>query len=905
MNDANFQQAYAEQNRRDYITAATIGTLVCVPLNLLCAVMDHFVYPGQVWLFFKLRLISSLVTGLGWLWFRTKVGQANPRFGVMWFLSPLVMILLMIYLADDSKSSYTKFAPYYAGLNIIMLGMGLLTPWANGQNLLTCLFTMVMYVLISLTKSNATPLAAVINNTTFLLCTAVLVVAGSEANARQRFREFSLRFELDKNRRSLEETNRKLVELDQLKNRFFANISHELRTPLTLLLGPLEVLIKRANQTLDTQTRELLQTMQGNGMRLLKLINDLLELIRLESGRLEIKSDPLSMTEFVSGLGSAVRQMAREKNITFETRTDPALGVVLGDRDKLEKIILNLLFNALKFTPANGRVTFSATLQNGRLNLLVNDTGVGIEAKNLPYVFDRFWQADGSSKRKFQGVGIGLALVKELTELMHGVVTVQSTIGQGTQFTVSLPYRPAPADILAVPAPAAVANPSQSDEWLANLYRRAELFPNPISNPEADGSSAPVARTHNTTTFSRRSHKPLVLVADDEPDMRRFLTTQLQDEYEVVEAADGLQAAETAMEVMPDIILLDLMMPHKDGLQVCRELRDYAPTAGIPIILLTARADEEVKFDALQKGANDFLAKPFSSIELQARIKNLIESHHYQRKLTRQNQALNDAIEQIKETEMQLVQTEKLSSLGRMSAGIIHEINNPLNFAMTGLFALRSQARKLPDAERALQESILADIDEGLKRVKNIVSDLRQFTHPGGGTSEPVEVLEATDAAVRFLGGEWKDKVRILQQIPESQLIWANRNKLIHVLVNLMQNAIDALTEKQYPAGEKAEIRITGRTEGDRSLIIVRDNGPGIEKKIIDKVFDPFFTTKEVGKGMGLGLSICYRIVEGYGGRISVKSEPGQWCEFTLDFPANAEAATVPEMEAHGESIRL
>jgi DNA-binding response OmpR family regulator len=197
-----------------------------------------------------------------------------------------------------------------------------------------------------------------------------------------------------------------------------------------------------------------------------------------------------------------------------------------------------------------------------------------------------------------------------------------------------------------------------------------------------------------TTTFTRRTHRPLVLVADDEPDMRRFLVSQLEEDYEVIEAVDGNEAAEKAQTMMPDVILLDLMMPHKDGLQVCRELREYAPTVAIPIILLTARADEEAKFDALQMGANDFLAKPFSSTELQARIKNLIESHHFQRKLTKQNQALSEAIDQIKETEMQLVQSEKLSSLGRMSAGIIHEINNPLNFSLTGLFALRNKGKK-------------------------------------------------------------------------------------------------------------------------------------------------------------------------------------------------------------------
>jgi len=396
----------------------------------------------------------------------------------------------------------------------------------------------------------------------------------------------------------------------------------------------------------------------------------------------------------------------------------------------------------------------------------------------------------------------------------------------------------------------------------------------------------------------------MILVADDEPDMRRSLKSQLDDDYEVVEAVDGLDATNKTHDVMPDLILLDLMMPNKDGLQVCRELREYAPTASIPIILLTARADEEAKFDALQMGANDFLAKPFSSVELQARVKNLIERHRDQRKLTKQNEELSDAIEQIKETELQLVQSEKLSSLGRLSAGIIHEINNPLNYSLTGLFALRNKGKNFPPDQRAEFDAIVNDVEEGIKRVRNIVSDLRTFTHPGGGTGEPVEVAETVQAAVRFLGGEWKDKAAIHQQIPPDQLLWGNRNKLIHVLVNLLQNALDALGEKNFAEGEPPQIWISGQVEGARSRIVVRDNGPGIEKKVADKIFDPFFTTKDPGKGMGLGLSICYRIVQGYGGKISVRSERGQFCEFTLDFPATAKAAEEMEFE-NGEPLRL
>src|SRR5208283_3679852 len=210
--------------------------------------------------------------------------------------------------------------------------------------------------------------------------------------------------------------------MDQIKGRFFANISHELRTPLTLLLAPLEALLQRFK--LDQETTDLLGTMHSNGMRLLKLINDLLDLVRLESGRMEIKREPLEVAEFVKGLASAARQVAQDKRLRLEIFVDPALGVMLGDRDKLEKIVLNLVFNALKFTPAGGRVELRAEKQGEQFVIIVADTGMGISAKNLPAIFSRFWQADDSSKRKYQGVGIGLALVKELAEVQGGKASV-------------------------------------------------------------------------------------------------------------------------------------------------------------------------------------------------------------------------------------------------------------------------------------------------------------------------------------------------------------------------------------------------------------------------------------------------------------------------------------------------
>jgi two-component system sensor histidine kinase PhcS len=253
--------------------------------------------------------------------------------------------------------------------------------------------------------------------------------------------------------------------------------------------------------------------------------------------------------------------------------------------------------------------------------------------------------------------------------------------------------------------------------------------------------------------------------------------------------------------------------------------------------------------------------------------------------LDKSRAALEASLQQLKENEMQLVQSEKLASLGRMSAGIIHEINNPLNFATTGLFTLRKKAKHIAPEQQADYAEILTDVEDGLKRVQTIVSDLRMFTHPNTEQLDPVPVAEIVTPALRFLSNEWKDEVQIEQKFADRQTILANKNKLIQVVVNLLQNSLDALKSKKFPDGEKPAIWIEGRVENGRSVLSLRDNGSGIDAKHLGKVFDPFFTTKDVGAGMGLGLSICYNIVQEYGGKISVRTEPGKFCEFTLEFP--------------------
>ena len=261
-------------------------------------------------------------------------------------------------------------------------------------------------------------------------------------------------------------------------------------------------------------------------------------------------------------------------------------------------------------------------------------------------------------------------------------------------------------------------------------------------------------------------------------------------------------------------------------------------------------------------------------------------------KLADQNSALGKANREIKEAEIQLVQAEKMSSLGRFSAGLMHDILNPLNYARTGTFTLRKKSLHLSPELRAEFDEILTDIEDGLKRVNHIVSDLRSFTHPGGQAPESVDIADVFKTSLRFVSGELKDKnISIQLDLVSDQKIWIGRNQSILVLVNLLENAIDALTEKTFPTGEHAVIQISSRAKGDRSLIIIRDNGPGISTEIRPRIFDPFFTTKDVGKGTGLGLSICFGIIRGYGGNLMVNSEPGKYCEFTLDLPANEAAA--------------
>jgi signal transduction histidine kinase len=886
--EEDFEQAFISRERQDRIRSGKVACALVMFLMPAGVILDLWVYPERVREFFQLRLICSVVAAAWWTLHQTSFGLRHYRLlGVPIAILPGFFIAWMITVTEGPAS------PYYAGLILVLLAVNAIVHWTTAESLLALAVLYTFYFIACASWPIAEERGIFFNNIYFLVLTGIIVVIGNYLYNQLQFREFVLRFELSQNRRTLEQANQKLIELDRVKSRFFANVSHELRTPLTLLLTPLQSLIQEHNSAFGSPTRDLLLIMRSNGMRLLKLINDLLDLVRLESGKMEVNSEAVDINRLVHGVANAVKKTAEDRAIKVEVMIDPSVGMVVGDSDKLERILLNLLFNAIKFTPAGGRVEITGRRDHSELLLVTSDTGAGISQEQLPFIFDRFWQADTSAQRKNQGLGIGLALVRELVEVQGGQVSVTSEFGKGTQFTIRLPYNEIERQSTYGAKEADHSDGNNSPGALSRLDyngdqpgesidRQAELYPSMTLLRE---SLRPVENDSD-------SKQPRVLIADDEPDMLLYLKSQLSLNFQVIEAVDGRQAIEKASQFLPDVIVCDMMMPEKSGLEVCREIRERTHTRSIPILMLTARADEETKLTALAAGANDFITKPFSMTELRVRLKNLADTFHLQQKLARQNQVLEATIEQLKETEVQLVHSEKLASLGRMSAGIIHEINNPLNYAKTGLYVLRKSIDSPSNDEKEASLEVLQDIQEGIDRIDRIVSDLRVFTHPNVTQIERIQLGELVTSALRLLSHELHNKAIVENEISSDQTIWANRNQVTQVLVNLLQNAVYALGKK--PTAETPPtIWLRALQEYDHSLVIIRDNGEGIAAENLPKIFDPFFTSKDVGEGMGLGLSICYRIMQQHGGCIEVRSERGVYSEFTLRFPraANSMAA--------------
>ncbi|WP_170069419.1 hybrid sensor histidine kinase/response regulator transcription factor [Spirosoma pollinicola] len=390
----------------------------------------------------------------------------------------------------------------------------------------------------------------------------------------------------------------KLREIDAIKSRFFTNLTHEFRTPLTLMLGPAEQVLA---ETEEPKTKQQVGLLYRNAQRLLQLINQLLDLSKLEAGKTQLTPTSVDLVGLVKGTLLSFESLAHQKQIALHVTASLDQLMMDMDRDKIEKILYNLFSNAIKFTPAGGEVSIGLTDEGVRVEepwatLVVHDTGVGIPAANLPYVFDQFYQVDASITREQEGFGIGLALTKELVELHGGRIHIDSQQGIGTIVTVRLPIRQ--------------EHPIRDgvEHSLPTSYRGVT---DPVEDPLPQSSGGADAQ---------------LLLIEDNDEVRQFIRSSLGHQYRIIEAINGEEGVRLAQEHVPDLVITDLMMPKLDGYQVCAALKQDERTSHIPIVMLTAKADLDSRIEGLQTGADSYLAKPFHQRELMAQIANLITS---------------------------------------------------------------------------------------------------------------------------------------------------------------------------------------------------------------------------------------------------------------------------------------
>ncbi len=389
-----------------------------------------------------------------------------------------------------------------------------------------------------------------------------------------------------------EKETQRIKEVEEIKDKFFSNITHELRTPLSLIISPADHYLRHPEEFKDHEG--FLRAVRRNASQLLRLINQLLDMSKIESGNMKLALTGAYFSDYIRKLVAGFEPLAAQKHIKLRFESDHDESYFF-DPEKWERIMYNLLGNAIKFTSPNGVIIVSIKMSNGNMpvhemELKVCDTGIGIAPHHIPHLFSRFYQADSSVTRGYQGTGIGLSLVKELVDLMDGSISVESEEGKGAAFIIKLRLHKAPEG--------------------ARLEPKEKLELLPVITPE------------NKTTATEEA--PVLLIAEDNEELNAFITACLQPYYRVFSVPDGRQGWEMAVKELPDIIISDMMMPDMDGFEFCEKIKNDAATSHIAFILLTAKAAYESRISGLGKGADDYLTKPFYVEELLLRIRNIL-----------------------------------------------------------------------------------------------------------------------------------------------------------------------------------------------------------------------------------------------------------------------------------------
>ena len=658
--------------------------------------------------------------------------------------------------------------------------------------------------------------------------------------------------------------------MDRVKTRFFSNISHEFRTPLTLNIGPLENALTGVYGALNDTLRKQLEIMLRNSRRLLRLINQLLDLSKLESGRMELKVQPGNVVDFIEGIMLSFTAFTEKRGIDLRFEAEKEETTLYFDNQNLEKVFFNLLSNAVKFTPDGGCI--SVCIEEGpaeigadiyeAVRVIVRDSGPGIPEGELPYIFDRFHQVDGAVHRIQEGTGIGLSLVKELVELHGGVIEVDSEEGNGTTFTVTLPKGTAHFKNAQV---FKEAIPDGDHPARGPMVEVAVLDEDESLHADVTGEEAP----------EEGDERPVILIVDDNPDIRAYVASCLREDYALYVGRDGRDGLEKARRHRPNLIISDVMMPVMNGYDLCRAVKGDETINHIPVILLTSKASVEDKITGLEAGADDYIAKPFSARELLARVQNLLRLREQQNALKNLNKELiriNDALREASEMKSQLLSIAS------------HDMKNPL----TAIREFANIIKEELDPESHLIE-LLDLVYDSTDQMLRLITQLLDSAALESGRFElnekTVHLGELAQTIVRRNEGQARKKDQRIIIAPSSGkdfLVKADKERILEAMDNLLSNAI-----KYSPQAKDIHVSVV-HVDGEVRFC-VRDEGPGLTEEDMKKLFGKFqkLSAQPTGgeSSTGLGLSIVKQIVEMHGGRVWAESEPGQGSTFTLALP--------------------
>ena len=565
---------------------------------------------------------------------RLKTGRAHADTVIAVGVFDVVGIAIMIYLLGDQSYAYLQ------GLYLIIMGSISAVPLKFPVIVRLYTFVWACYFIPGLVNVYNGLISWDQATRDLFFLTSILVIAafGSHGMDSIRRRELRIRIQLEEMTTQLQESNEKLKSLDELKTQFFSNVNHELRTPLTLILAPLKAILDGKMGRMSSTLRETMETMQRNGYKLLKLINNLLDLTKFEEGKMRLRPQMVNFVDFVTPLLASVKPLADQKKIRLFFQHPPHPIDLSIDSDQFEKVVFNLLSNALKFTPNNGKITLYVEEKDRTTTLTVEDTGIGIPAEKLESIFDRFSQVDGSKSRAQEGTGIGLALAREIVSLHRGTIRAESQLGKGSRFIVELKKGEDhfPSEILdrrledlPVSSKRRVTDVEEPrPEDIVADFRRLQLID--LEKVDVEGGRVAKAKVHDA----------LVLCIDDNPEVLKLMKMLLSDEYDLELTDSAEKGLALLRDKNPDIVLCDVMMPGMDGHAFSKAVKSDETLRHVPILLVTARTGAEMVAEGIQAGADDYISKPFDSVELKARIRSLLRMRQIESELALLNRNL-------------------------------------------------------------------------------------------------------------------------------------------------------------------------------------------------------------------------------------------------------------------------